>query len=34
VKIDVVKNVRARKSKLYYTREGKEAKVREIKKKQ
>jgi len=27
-KIDVVKNGRARKSKLYYTREGREAKVR------
>ncbi len=32
-RIEVVKDGRARKSKLYYTREGKEAKVREIKKK-
>jgi len=31
VKIEVVKNVRARKSKLYYTRTGKDAKVRELK---
>lgn len=31
-KIEVVKDVRARKAKLYYTREGKEAKVREVKK--
>src|SRR3989338_4616896 len=30
-KIEVVKNSVARKSKLYYTREGKEAKTREIK---
>jgi large subunit ribosomal protein L19 len=32
-RIEVVKNTRAKKSKLYYTREGKEAKTREIKKK-
>ena len=32
-KIEVVKDTVARKSKLYYTREGKEAKVKEIKKK-
>src|SRR3989344_3006914 len=32
-KIEIVKNGRASKSKLYYTREGKEAKVKEIKKK-
>src|SRR3989344_398531 len=32
-KIEIVKDGRARKSKLYYTREGKEAKVKEIKKK-
>ena len=32
-KIEVVKNVRAKKSKLYYTREGKEAKVAEVKSK-
>lgn len=31
-KIEVVKDVAARKAKLYYTREGKEAKVKEIKK--
>lgn len=31
-KIEVVKNGRARKAKLYYTREGVEAKVREFKK--
>lgn len=31
-KIEVVKNARAKKSKLYYTREGKEAKLIEIKK--
>ncbi|MDP3993373.1 MAG: 50S ribosomal protein L19 [bacterium] len=31
-KIEVVKNVRAKRSKLYYTREGREAKVLEIKK--
>lgn len=29
-KIEIVKDVRARKAKLYYTREGKEAKVRPI----
>jgi len=33
VKIDIVKNTRARKSKLYYTREGQEAKVRDMNKK-
>lgn len=32
-RIEVVKNTVARKSKLYYTREDKEAKVREIRKK-
>lgn len=31
VKIEIAKNVRARKSKLYYTRQGTEAKVIEIK---
>src|SRR3989338_6985537 len=32
-KIEVVKNVRAKRSKLYYTREGKEARVVELKSK-
>lgn len=32
-RIEVVKDMRAKKSKLYYTRTGKEAKVREVKKK-
>ena len=32
-KIEVLKNNRAKKAKLYYTREGKEAKVRDIRKK-
>src|SRR3989344_5261691 len=33
-KIEIVRDVRAKKAKLYYTREGKEAKVKPVKKKQ